>query len=78
MDFDEYVHLAQVAERGKFDMCSQDSAAVAPAFYLAGGKAPRPCLRPRVACRLEPLTLLAALATVTEASRSGRHRDHHL
>ncbi len=39
MDFEECVHLAQVAERGKFDMLFfQDSAAVAPAFYLSGGQ----------------------------------------
>ena len=66
MDFDEYVHLAQVAERGKFDMLFfQDSAAVAPAFYLSGGKAE--ALAEAARCvRLEPLTLLAALATVTK------------
>jgi len=66
MDFNEYVHLAQVAERGKFDMLFfQDSAAVAPAFYLSGGKAE--ALAEVARCvRLEPLTLLAALATVTK------------
>jgi len=66
MDFDEYVHLAQVAERGKFDMLFfQDSAAVAPAFYLSGGKAE--ALAEAARCvRLEPLTLLASLATVTK------------
>ena len=66
MDFDEYVHLAQVAERGKMDMLFfQDSAAVAPAFYLSGGKAE--ALAEAARCvRLEPLTLLAALATVTK------------
>ncbi len=66
MEFDEYVHLAQVAERGKFDMLFfQDSAAVAPAFYLSGGKAE--ALAEAARCvRLEPLTLLAALATVTK------------
>jgi FMN-dependent oxidoreductase (nitrilotriacetate monooxygenase family) len=65
MDFEEYVHLAQIAERGKFDMLFfQDSAAVAPAFYLSGGKAE--ALAEAARCvRLEPLTLLAALATVT-------------
>ena len=38
MEFPEVVHLAKVAERGKMDMLFfQDSAAVAPAFYLPGG-----------------------------------------
>ena len=65
MDFGECVHLAQVAERGKFDMLFfQDSAAVAPAFYLSGGDAE--ALAEAARCvRLEPLTLLAALAPVT-------------
>jgi N-acetyl-S-(2-succino)cysteine monooxygenase len=66
MDFEECVHLAQVAERGKFDMLFfQDSAAVAPAFYLPGGGAE--ALAEAARCvRLEPLTMLAALATVTK------------
>ena len=65
MDFDECVQMARVAERGKFDMLFyQDSAAVAPAYYLSGGKAE--ALAEAARCvRLEPLTLLAALATVT-------------
>ena len=65
MDFDEVVQLAQVAERGLFDMLFfQDSAAVAPAFYLPGGGAEALAEQGRCV-RLEPLTLLAALATVT-------------
>ncbi len=66
MDFDEVVELAQIAERGLFDMLFfQDSAAVAPAFYLPGGGAE--ALAEAARCvRLEPLTLLAALATVTK------------
>ncbi len=66
MEFEEYVQLAQVAERGKFDMLFfQDSAAVAPAYYLSGGNAE--ALAEAARCvRLEPLTLLAALATVTK------------
>jgi N-acetyl-S-(2-succino)cysteine monooxygenase len=66
MDFDECVHLAQTAERGKFDMLFfQDSAAVAPAFYLSGGNAE--ALAEAARCvRLEPLTLLAALAPMTK------------
>jgi len=65
MEFEEIVHMARVAERGKFDMLFfQDSAAVAPAYYLSGGKAE--ALAEAARCvRLEPLTLLAALATVT-------------
>jgi len=65
MDFAEVTHLARTAERGLFDMLFfQDSAAVAPAYYLSGGKAE--ALAEAARCvRLEPLTLLAALATVT-------------
>ena len=65
MPFEDNVHLAQVAERGLFDMLFyQDSAAVAPAFYLSGGNAE--ALAEAARCvRLEPLTMLAALATVT-------------
>jgi alkanesulfonate monooxygenase SsuD/methylene tetrahydromethanopterin reductase-like flavin-dependent oxidoreductase (luciferase family) len=37
MSFDEIVHMARTAERGKMDMIFfQDSAAVAPAYYLSG------------------------------------------
>jgi FMN-dependent oxidoreductase (nitrilotriacetate monooxygenase family) len=66
MDFEENVHLARVAERGKFDMLFyQDSAAVAPSFYLSGNKGE--ALAESARCvRLEPLTMLAALATVTK------------
>eukprot|EP01037_Dinobryon_pediforme_P004254 gene4254-4304_t len=66
MDFDEVAEIAQIAERGLFDMMFfQDSAAVAPAFYLPGGGAA--ALSEAARCvRLEPLTLLAALATVTK------------
>ena len=65
MDFAEVVHLARTAERGLLDMLFfQDSAAVAPAFYLPGGGAE--ALAEAARCvRLEPLTMLAALATVT-------------
>lgn len=65
MDFAEVAHLAKTAERGLLDMLFfQDSAAVAPAFYLPGGGAE--ALAEAARCvRLEPLTLLAALATVT-------------
>src|ERR1700744_6359330 len=66
MDFEENVRFVQTAERGKFDMVFyQDSAAVAPAFYLPGGGAA--ALAEAARCvRLEPLTLLAALAAVTK------------
>ena len=66
MDFEENVRFVQTAERGKFDMVFyQDSAAVAPAFYLPGGGAE--ALAEAARCvRLEPLTLLAALAAVTK------------
>ena len=65
MSFDDNVRLARTAERGKFDMLFyQDSAAVAPAYYLSGGNAE--ALAEAARCvRLEPLTLLAALAAVT-------------
>ena len=64
MAFADSVHLAQTAERGLFDMLFfQDSAAVAPSFYLGGGA---DSLAENGRCvRLEPLTLLAALAPVT-------------
>jgi FMN-dependent oxidoreductase (nitrilotriacetate monooxygenase family) len=66
MEFEEVAHIAQTAERGLFDMIFfQDSAAVAPAFYLPGGGAE--ALAEAARCvRLEPLTMLAALATVTK------------
>ncbi len=66
MEFPDCVRLAQTAERGKMDMLFfQDSAAVAPAFYLSGGKAE--ALAEAARCvRLEPLTLLAALAVATK------------
>jgi len=66
MEFEANVRFAQVAERGLMDMVFyQDSAAVAPAFYLSGGKAE--ALAEAAKCvRLEPLTMLAALATVTK------------
>ncbi len=65
MAFDEVVRFAQIAERGLFDMLFfQDSAAVAPAYYLSGRNAQ--ALAEAARCvRLEPLTMLAALATVT-------------
>ncbi len=65
MSFEDNVRLAQTAERGKLDMLFyQDSAAVAPAYYLSGGNAE--ALAEAARCvRLEPLTMLAALATVT-------------
>ncbi len=66
MDFDECVHLARVAERGLFDMLFfQDSAAVAPAFYLNGND-PAALAEAARCVRLEPLTLLAGLAAVTK------------
>jgi FMN-dependent oxidoreductase (nitrilotriacetate monooxygenase family) len=66
MEFEENVRFAQTAERGKLDMVFfQDSAAVAPAFTLPGGGGE--ALAKSAKCvRLEPLTLLAALATVTK------------
>ena len=65
MSFADNVALAQVAERGKLDMLFfQDSAAVAPAYYLSGGD-PAALAEAARCVRLEPLTLLAALAAVT-------------
>jgi FMN-dependent oxidoreductase (nitrilotriacetate monooxygenase family) len=65
MEFADVVRLAQTAERGKFDMLFfQDSAAVAPAFYLPGSN--NDVMARSARCvRLEPLTMLAALAAVT-------------
>jgi FMN-dependent oxidoreductase (nitrilotriacetate monooxygenase family) len=65
MSFAENVILAQTAERGALDMLFyQDSAAVAPAFYLSGGN-PEALAEAARCVRLEPLTLLAGLAAVT-------------
>ena len=65
MNFAENVKLAQTAERGKMDMLFfQDSAAVAPAYYLSGGD-PEALAEAARCVRLEPLTMLAALAAVT-------------
>jgi FMN-dependent oxidoreductase (nitrilotriacetate monooxygenase family) len=66
MEFDEVVRLAQSAERGLFDMLFfQDSAAVPTAFFLPGAN-PEIIARAARCVRLEPLTMLAALATVTK------------
>ena len=66
MDFDEVVHLAQTAERGLFDMLFfQDSAAVPTAYFLPGNT-PDVISHAARCVRLEPLTMLAALATVTK------------
>lgn len=66
MDFAEVVHLARTAERGLFDMLFfQDSAAVPTAFFLPGAN-PDIIARAARCVRLEPLTMLAALATVTK------------
>ena len=66
MAFEENMALAQAAERGLFDMVFfQDSAAVSPAFYLGGND--KEALSEAARCvRLEPLTMLAALAMVTK------------
>ena len=66
MDFDENLHLARVAERGKFDMLFyQDSAAVAPSFYLSGGKGEGAGRIRPAASGWSRWTMLAALAAVT-------------
>ncbi len=66
MDFDEVVAFAQIAERGKFDMLFfQDNAAVWPSYYLSGGN-PEALAESARCVRLEPLTLLSALAAVTK------------
>lgn len=65
MSFAENVTLAQTAERGRIDMLFyQDSAAVAPAYYLSGGD-PAALAEAARCVRLEPLTMLAGLAAVT-------------
>ncbi len=65
MEFAEVAHFAQTAERGLFDMVFfQDSAAVPQSFFLPGST-PEIIARASRCVRLEPLTLLAALATVT-------------
>ena len=48
------LHIAQTAERGKFDL-----------FFLADALNTGPTVHPSIMVRLEPLTLLAALASCT-------------
>jgi FMN-dependent oxidoreductase (nitrilotriacetate monooxygenase family) len=65
MDFGWYVHMARTAERGLIDcVFFQDTAAVSGSANLDGVGA----VRPRVARQvyLEPVSLIAALAAVTE------------
>jgi len=64
MDIQSYVHSAQVAERGKFDMLFiQDSAAVLQSAAMARGE--KVSGTNSRAVRLEPLTLMSAVAAVT-------------
>lgn len=64
MSFQQIVHLAQVAERGKFDMLFfQDTAASYGSDAMTKGD--RTGTYSRVV-RLEPMTLLAALAVITK------------
>jgi FMN-dependent oxidoreductase (nitrilotriacetate monooxygenase family) len=66
MEFSEYAHVAQVAERGLMDMVFfQDSAAVPPAITLAG-KDTEAAAGAAKAVRIEPMTLISALAVVTK------------
>lgn len=66
MEFSEYAHVAQVAERGLMDMVFfQDSAAVPPAITLAGTDTEAAAGAAK-AVRIEPMTLIAALAVVTK------------
>jgi FMN-dependent oxidoreductase (nitrilotriacetate monooxygenase family) len=58
-NFAHYVHLARVAERGRFDMLFLADSAATPA-----GSAERLSRNPR-SVSFEPLTLLSALAAVT-------------
>ncbi|NKC31217.1 LLM class flavin-dependent oxidoreductase [Roseomonas sp. BU-1] len=65
MDFSEYVHIAQVAERGKMDtIFFQDTVAVNGSGALDGVSRYR--LGQGRTAYLEPTTLLAALAVVTQ------------
>jgi FMN-dependent oxidoreductase (nitrilotriacetate monooxygenase family) len=54
-NFDLIRRIAQTAERGKFDI-----------FFLADGLTTGPVAHPSTVVRLEPLSLLSALALVTE------------
>ena len=66
MEFSEYANVAQVAERGLMDMVFfQDSAAVPPAITLAG-KDTEAAAGAAKAVRIEPMTLISALAVVTK------------
>ena len=53
-NFPLLLHIARTAERGKFDL-----------FFLADALNTGPTLHPSIVVRLEPLTLLAALASCT-------------
>lgn len=66
MEFQDYADMAELAERGKLDMIFfQDTAAVASAAVNATNDPEVQAGAARVA-RIEPLTLLAALAVVTK------------
>jgi FMN-dependent oxidoreductase (nitrilotriacetate monooxygenase family) len=65
MTFSDYVHLARTAERGKFDtIFFQDTVALGQAGWLATDQKWK-AVSSRAA-RLEPLTMLSALAMLTE------------
>ena len=65
LEFDEYLDVVREAERGLFDMVFfQDSAAVPPAITLAGKDTEAAAGAARTV-RIEPMTLLAALAVTT-------------
>lgn len=64
MEFEQYVHVARVAERGKMDaIFFQDTVAVSGSAALDGVSRHRP--RQGRTAYLEPTTLLSALAVVT-------------
>lgn len=66
MEFEDYADMARIAERGKLDMIFfQDTAAVASAAVNATDDPEVQTGAARVV-RIEPLTLLAALAVVTK------------
>src|SRR5690242_11069375 len=66
MEFEDYAEMARIAEAGKLDMIFfQDNASVAPAVVNAVDD-PEVQAGAARCVRIEPLTLLAALAVITK------------
>ncbi len=62
-----YIELARRAEEARFDL-----------IFIVDSQFITPDSPPHYLNRLEPITLLSALAVSTDAPRPGRHHDHVL